>query len=190
MVTLVASLRVVVADAPGGLAFGILFVGLVAVAMGFDVRERRIPNAVSLALLVTGLVFSVLSDPLWPGLQRAALGTLVGFGIWIVFYGLGALGAGDVKFFAAAAAWFGPSLAWRASLAAALIGGVLAGIALLRRRRLGATLRAIALLPATRSLPAARAHDVTSDGARQHLPYGVALGLGAILALLYPEMLT
>jgi prepilin peptidase CpaA len=185
-----ASLRAVVSDTPAGLAFGILFVTLVGAAMVVDVRERRIPNALSVVLLLGGVAFCAWSDPLWPGVRHAALGVGVGFGIWIVFYALGALGAGDVKFFAAASAWFGPSLAWRAALAAALFGGILAGIVLLRRRRLATTLRAIALLPATRSLPAVRVHDVGQETAHQQLPYGVALGLGAILAFLYPEFLT
>ena len=49
---------------------------------------------------------------------------------------LGVLGAGDVKLFAAGAAWLGPAGVWPATTYAALAGGVLAlGWVVLGRRR-------------------------------------------------------
>lgn len=167
----------------------IAFLLLVAAAITWDVRERRIPNVLSLVLLVGGFAFSALSHPVWPGLLGALAGLGVGFGIWIGFYALGVMGAGDVKFFAAASAWLGAGLAWRASLVAALLGGLLSVLFLLRDGRLAQTLRRLALLPLTRTLPTAQVMDLDDAAARRNLPYGVALGAGAILAFLFPAAL-
>jgi prepilin peptidase CpaA len=164
----------------------IAFLLLVAAAITWDVRERRIPNVLSLVLLVGGFAFSALQQPVLPGLLGALAGLGVGFGIWIGFYALGVMGAGDVKFFAAASAWLGAGLAWRASLVAALLGGLLSVLFLLRDGRLGRTLRRLALLPLTRTLPTAQVMDLDHAAARRNLPYGVALGMGAILAFLFP----
>ena len=75
--------------------------------------------------LSRGLRSPCALEPVWPGLVRALSGLALGFSIWIMFHVAGGMGAGDVKLFAAAAAWLGPGGAWRAALVAALAGGVL-----------------------------------------------------------------
>lgn len=172
-----------------GLALRALFVILVLVAMTWDVRQRRIPNVLSLALLVIGVLYSGLQLSGWNGVWASLAGVGVGLGCWIVFYALGVMGAGDVKFFAAASAWLGPGLSWRAALLAALIGGVLATLALLRSGRLGQVLRRLSLLPLTRSLPTPKVIDLDQEAARTQLPYGVALGLGAVFAFVFPNVM-
>jgi prepilin peptidase CpaA len=167
----------------------IAFLLLVAAAITWDVRERRIPNVLSLVLLVGGFAFSATQQPVMPGLLSALAGLGVGFGIWIGFYALGVMGAGDVKFFAAASAWLGAGLAWRASLVAALLGGMLSVLFLTRDARLAKTLRSLALLPFTRTLPTPDVMDLDQEAARRNPPYGVALGLGSILAFLFPAAL-
>ena len=106
-----------------------------------------------------------------------------------MFYVIGVMGAGDVKYFAAMSAWLGPGLAWRTALLCALIGGVLAVVFLLRDSRLGRALQAIALAPFLRAFPAPQVADLTALEARRQLPYGVAMGLGAIIAFLFPSIL-
>jgi prepilin peptidase CpaA len=170
-------------------AFLLVFALLAVAGIVQDVRVRRIPNVLTLAILAGGLIFSLLSDPFWSGLRTAMAGVAVGFGIWIAFYAIGVMGAGDVKFFAALSAWLGPQLAWRAALLSALLGGLLAVGFLLRDRGLGRTLRKFALLPFLRSLQTAEVVDLNEDEARRQLPYGVALGLGAIIAFLLPDVL-
>lgn len=154
-----------------------------------DLKVRRISNTLTLAILAGGIIFSILVDPVWSGLRTALAGLAVGFGIWIAFYAIGVMGAGDVKFFASLSAWLGPHVAWRAALLSALVGGVLATAFLLRDRGLGRTLRKFALLPFLRSVMTAQIVDLNEDEARAQLPYGVALGLGAIIAFLIPNVL-
>lgn len=175
------------ANAPA-LALGLVFVVLVVLAIGWDIRHRRIPNALSLALFGGGVLFSVASQGVGVGVRASLAGMAVGLGLWVVFYALGVMGAGDVKFFAAASSWLGPGLSWRAAVLAALLGGVLATWTLLRTGRFGRALKGLALLPFTRTIPVPRVTDLTPAEARAQLPYGVALGLGALLAFLFPRV--
>src|SRR6476620_6600206 len=115
----------------GGGVFSVLLV----IACVTDVRWRRIPNALVLTLAITGFAFSVWLDPWLAGLGRATAGLSLGFGIWLAFFVLGAIGAGDVKLFAAAGAWLGPAATWRAALVSAALGGALAIAMLVRERR-------------------------------------------------------
>lgn len=169
--------------------FGVVFFLLIAVACVSDIRSRRIPNSLVVTIAACGLAFA-----LWQMDVRAALvsslgGMSLGLALWIGFYVLGVLGAGDVKFFAAAAAWLGPAGAWRAALVAAAVGGVLAVAFLVRQSRLGMTVHRLALIPLARSFELSSLQDITPDEARRQLPYGVALGVGVAFMALFPSFL-
>src|ERR1044071_4415808 len=105
---------------------GGVFSVLLVIACVTDVRWRRIPNALVVTLALTGFAYSVWQDAWLAGLGRSLAGLSLGFAIWIAFFIVGAIGAGDVKLFAAAGAWLGPAATWRAALVAAALGGVLA----------------------------------------------------------------
>jgi prepilin peptidase CpaA len=173
---------------------GVLFTTLLGVACVTDIRSRRIPNVLVLVLSTSGLVFSMLVEPVRVGLVHSMSGLGLGFAIWIGFYALGLLGAGDVKLFAAAGAWLGPGGAWRAALLSALAGGVLALVTLVRQRRAGEGLRNVALSVANLTTAPLKA-GVGAGGvgeagdATRHLPYGVALALGALAAAWIPGLL-
>ena len=163
--------------------WGGVFSLLLATACVYDIRYRRIPNILVAILLGAGLLHAVFSLDTARAIGLSLAGAALGFAIWIPFYLAGAIGAGDVKLFAAAAAWLGPSLTWRASLIAALAGGLLAIIFLLRERRLGAVLQRIALI-----MPAKTLGVLHAPGEDRHtaLPYGVALAVGAGVAAWFP----
>ena len=172
---------------PTGPLWGALFTLLLLAACVTDVRTRRIPNALVLTIVATGLAFSVATRPVAQALMASVGGLGLGFAIWIAFWLAGVMGAADVKFFAAAGVWLGPAATWRAALAAAIIGGLLAVIALLSSRGLGAALRRLALSLSSGSLAVlGNVHDGTTP--RRHLPYGVALALGALTAAWFPQL--
>lgn len=167
------------------LAAGALYTLLLVIACITDVRWRRIPNALVLVLALTGFAFSVTTEPWLPGLMRAFSGLVLGFSIWILFHIAGGMGAGDVKMFAAAAAWLGPGGAWRAALVAALAGGVLSLVALVLQRRTREGLERVAMSVSLFSL--APLGKVAADQQRKtYLPYGVALACGALLTAWIP----
>jgi len=109
-----------------------------ALSFVFDVRFRKIPNGiVFLGLSVaTGLHLFAVDGEGW---TFALLGGVVGLGCAMPLYLLGAIGAGDAKWFAAAGAFAGPVGAGTLVLASVLAGGIaaagrIAGSEAFRRR--------------------------------------------------------
>ena len=85
------------------------FFGLVFLAALSDLREFRIPNKISLALLALYPLY-VLSSPVpvaW--LMALAIGSLV-FAAGLTLFFCRLLGGGDVKFLAATSLWAGAGL--------------------------------------------------------------------------------
>jgi len=76
-------------------------------AMITDIRDRRIPNALSVSLCLLGLLFRTATGG-WPGCLDSFLGFAVGFAVLFLLYAVGGGGAGDVKFMAAVGTWLGP----------------------------------------------------------------------------------
>jgi prepilin peptidase CpaA len=77
-----------------------------AVAAGWDLRTRRIPNKLTFPVFFAGWVYQAI-DRGWTGLGDAALGFLIGFGILFVLWIVGGGGGGDVKLMGALSVWLG-----------------------------------------------------------------------------------
>jgi prepilin peptidase CpaA len=176
-------------EVQNGWIWGAMFTALLLAGCVTDIRSRRIPNPLVLLIAAGGLGYSIATKQLTTALGSSLAGLVLGFSIWIVFYVVGVLGAGDVKFFAAAGAWLGPSATWRAALVAALFGGVLAVLFLIRERRLGSAVREISLAAASRSTAVLSKPSDPPVPGRTHLPYGVALAAGALAVAWWPELL-
>ena len=96
-----------------------------AIACVWDLRTRRIPNALTFGSSLLALGVSLLVSGL-PGLGYAMAGWSVGLAIFLPFFLLGGMGAGDVKLLAALGAWLGPVTVFWLAVYAALAGGLLA----------------------------------------------------------------
>jgi prepilin peptidase CpaA len=95
-----------------------------------DLRQARIPNLLTFAAMLAGLLFHLFAAS-GAGAQVAVVGFLAGLLVFFPFFALGALGAGDVKLMAALGTWVGWQSAIYVALYGAIAGGVLAvGVAL------------------------------------------------------------
>lgn len=174
---------------------GAVLTSLLAYAAVSDLRSRRIPNTLVLVLLGTGLAYSVVAGAtssvgaIGSELGRWAAGLAIGFALWIPLYVFRMLGAGDVKLFAAAAAWFGPMGAVRAALLSAVVGGVLSIVFMIWTRTSRVTLQRLgswALVGAMGRWEAPR----PAAAAVHQLPYGVAMAIGLTIAWWFPHLLS
>ena len=95
-----------------------------AAACFTDLRARTIPNRLNV-LIAVGLLALHVGGRGWPGLIDAALAFAICFGLGLLFYLFGALGAGDVKLLGAVSLALEPALAWQLLLRIALAGGIL-----------------------------------------------------------------
>ncbi|MGH9660650.1 MAG: A24 family peptidase, partial [Bryobacteraceae bacterium] len=64
-----------------------------------DLRSRTISNWLVVAALGSGLAVHSYQYG-WSGLGHSALGAVIGFGVFLIFYVLGGMGGGDVKLMA------------------------------------------------------------------------------------------
>jgi prepilin peptidase CpaA len=162
---------------------GVLFVLALVLASLIDVRSRRIPNELAAALAFGGLIYSAVTVPPVIGLSRTFASFGIGFGLWIPFYALRMLGAGDVKLFAAASCWLAPSQVFAAALLSALAGGALSVVGLVLAHGFGLTSFRIA-----HSLrnPRLLTTPLPVPPGRRTLPYGLAMAVGLIVAAWFP----
>lgn len=100
-----------------------LAVGLVACVT--DVQSRRIPNVLTFGAAGAALAVHAFGGGV-DGALRAAGGWAVGTLLFLPFFALGGMGAGDVKLLAALGAWLGPREIFWVAIYASMAGGVLA----------------------------------------------------------------
>jgi len=135
-----------------------------------DLTTMKIPNWIS-GLLILGFLPAALALGLGPmaiGMHLAVgvAALLIGLGL----FGLNLLGGGDVKLMAAACLWLGLSGSGVFVLATAVVGGVFS-LALLVSR--------VWLQPYVGAGPGWLVQLMEPKG---HIPYGVAIAAGALIA--------
>lgn len=159
-----------------------LLLPLAALITYHDVRYRRIPNPFVLSALVGGLVINTVAGGgggLLSGLGGCALAFALMYGLHL----FGAMGAGDVKLFAAVGSLFGTHLVLPFFLLVLVTGGAVALVTMIRAGSVRATMRGVlrifaGLLPG-RSVPK---FPVPEDRTAT-VHYGVAIVLGGLISL-------
>lgn len=163
-------------------AFAFL-VPLALVITYYDVRYRRIPNPLVLATFLTGLVVNALGGGIGGALASLG-GCALAFMLMFILHVFGAMGAGDVKLFAAIGSVLGASLVVPTFFVVVLTGGALGVVTMLRVGAVRSTLHntlmlIVGLLPGWKmprlAIPADR---------RKTIPYGVAITFGSLISLL------
>ena len=163
-------------------------IALLFVAAAEDIRARRVPNWISLGLLISGLGLSCTS---WGHItvSQALGGLAVGFGIALVLHLLGAIGAGDVKLLAGVGVWVGPIAVLLSFAGAAIVGMFLAIAISIRNGRLKDVVRGGVLLGAsitggTHGFGTRPALSADREIARRRsLPFAVAIAIATVSVL-------
>jgi prepilin peptidase CpaA len=159
----------------------ILFL-LVSIAAVNDVATRRIPNRLLLAGLACALTLRLLSNDPLTSLFAALGGIGLGLVLFLPFYLLRGMAAGDVKMMAVVGAFSGPGDTLQIAILTWCVGGVMALVLLLWRGRLQLALGNIGRLVSGAVSPKARAATAASPSSGS-LPYGVAIAVGTVMVL-------
>jgi prepilin peptidase CpaA len=160
---------------------------LVVAAAAFDLRQRRIPNWLTLTGLLLGIAMNVFlfgTDGLLTSLQGASLALLV----YVPLFALRAMGAGDAKLMAAIGAITGPWNWLGVMVLTALFGGVLAVGLVLAKGRGRRTIQNLKLILTSwrfRRLPYDLSPELDVQSAQGlRLPHAVSILLGTVTFIL------
>lgn len=165
-----------------GLLTAVLMVVLF-LSVWFDMREKRIPNWITVGGVLGSLALRGIMGPeaLGVGLLGAALGLFLG----LLLFAAGAMGAGDGKLLTAVGAFLGFEAFLRALPLIGAVGGFLALAVTLRNGTLIATLlRFRSLLFYFVSFGRIGDRRTLSTPGAVTVPYGVAVAAGAAWAWL------
>jgi len=105
------------------------------VAFLIDIRTRKIPNNWNWTVLICGLTYHVVNSG-WSGLSFSLAGGLALLLVTTFLYTCGAIGGGDVKWFAALGSWCGVWFTMNTLVYTFLIGGTISVVILMFKGRL------------------------------------------------------
>ena len=166
---------------PTAIIVELFLIPLAVLIIYHDVRYRRIPNPFVLATLITGLTINFTLGG-WKGALTSIGGCALAFVLMFMLHIFGAMGAGDVKLFAAIGSVLGAHLVLPTFVVVVLTGGLLGLVVVVRSGAFRTTCHnvlqiLVGLLPGWQmpkfSVPADRRHTI---------PYGAAITIGAIIA--------
>jgi prepilin peptidase CpaA len=158
---------------------------LIVSAFIIDARRSIIPNYITVSGAASGLALHIFSQG-WSGFIFSFLGLLTGLFIMLIMYTFGALGAGDVKLFAAVGSITGFSFVINSMMYSILFAGVIGFVLLLVKKNMLRTgqrmLYGIVSLIAFRQLSALSA---LKQGENMKFPFMYAVVPGVFTAWFY-----
>lgn len=147
----------------------------------YDYRSRLIPNVITFAAMLTGLVLHSAHTG-WNGLWFSFAGLGLGGGMLLVFYLLGGMGAGDVKLLASVGALLGSEKVFAAFVVTVMAGGLLALVQLIRAYSFKSIFSRIK--NSVRGFSYQKhfcLDDKIENPIKNTLPYGVAIAIGTLI---------
>jgi prepilin peptidase CpaA len=167
---------------------GMAIVIVALAAAWFDLKERRIPNALTVSALGVALLIALIGG--LPSVGASLLGAGICFLLALPFFLVRGLGGGDVKLLVAFGAFLGPTRIAAAMLVTAFVGGAMGLAAMIRQ---GAVRQTFLNLYAMLSTVGRRALRPKQEGEGHFwvtldtpgavtVPYGVAIAAGALYA--------
>ncbi len=166
--------------------------GLNEVALGItlsiaaftDWRNHKIYNKLLIPAFCVAILLRTFQEG-FSGLTHSLMGAAIGFGLLLLPYLMGGMGAGDVKFLTVIGAFGGVSFVVISFLYGAVIGGIISAFILARRKVLWTSIKSLLLFGSILQ-KSERMDSPMSNARHDKFPYGIAIALGTLLAMLFP----
>ncbi|CAH0216196.1 hypothetical protein SRABI118_02108 [Massilia sp. Bi118] len=156
---------------------------LVSVAAVNDVATRRIPNRLLLASLACAFLLRLLSPHPGSSLLDALGGMATGLALFLPFYMLRGMAAGDVKMIAVVGAFTGPNDVFEIAVLSWCAGGAMALLLVLVNRRLVLVIGNLGRMLRGALTPGMGIVAPTEQTSAGSMPYGLAIAFGTVLSL-------
>ncbi|MGH7230003.1 MAG: A24 family peptidase [Nitrospiraceae bacterium] len=160
----------------------IILAAVLFIAVVTDLKSCRIPNWLTVPAMACGLLVHTLFDG-QSGLIMSLEGLGLGLGLFLVFYVMGGMGAGDVKLMAAIGSILGPAGVLSVAVMTGLLGGVYAAAAMIANWGLRETVQRVKTMLLTQTGDPESDFTVTPRSQLQ-LRYALVIGLGTLLSQL------
>jgi prepilin peptidase CpaA len=156
---------------------------MVSIAAVNDLATRRIPNRLLLSGVAGALLLHGLSAEPGAALLSAVGGMVLGLAIFLPFYLVRGMAAGDVKMMAVVGFFTGPTEAFQIAIFTWCAGGVMALFLILLRSRVRLALVNVGHLLSGLVVPGTKLSDTALPQSAGSMPYGLAIALGTIVVL-------
>lgn len=178
---------------------GYLLILTLSISTYYDIKEKRIPNAVTIPVSIWGLLSASINNG-FTGFQFSLLGFLCGFVVFFIPFAFHLMGGGDVKLMAAIGALIGWKLILSVVLYSAIAGGILAIVFLVYNKNfIKIILLGIKIIfrpfiawfqnktRNTTSLKIIMYLDaIKIDWEKKYIPYAVAITIGTLIVVYLP----
>lgn len=179
----------------------------VIIAATYDIKEKRIPNALTFPTIIIGIILNIIFNG-FQGLSFSIIGFFTGMALFFIPFALGAMGAGDVKLMGAIGSLMGWRFAVIVTLFSAIAGLFVVIVYLIYQKKLFYLLKKYFLLFArpiiqflALSLKSKKLDQIhknlflekhESHTEKLYVPYGVAIALGTLFTLsgIYKDFLS
>jgi len=156
---------------------------LVSIAAVNDLATRRIPNRLLLAGLACAFVLHLLSAVPVDALLDALGGMGVGLAVFLPFYLMRGMAAGDVKMMAVVGAFTNPNEAFEIAVLTWCVGGVMALVLVLVRGRIRLAIGNIGRMLVGIVTPGVGMLAPVQEKSAGSMPYGLAIAIGTVAVL-------
>jgi prepilin peptidase CpaA len=161
--------------------FQFILVSVLLIASMTDLQSYKIPNWLTISAMTSGLLGHSLLNGL-SGLLFSAKGLGLGLALFLLFYVMGGMGAGDVKLMAAVGSFIGAEGVLSAGIMAMLLGGFYAIVIMIFYSGMRASLKQVAtILKSCIVMPWSLAAFRPAK-AQPQLRYALVIGLGTLLS--------
>lgn len=176
----------------------ILIILLLSAAF-FDAKEKRIPNLLTLPVMLAGLLLNIIMNSL-NGILFSFYGFFIGLAVFFIPFAFGLMGAGDVKLMAAVGALMGWKFTAISSLFSAVAGFFVVFVYLIYKKKIFSYFRKYFVVIVRAVLKYIYFSDTNiigiklkqfayskendeKENEKLYVPYGVAIALGTLFVL-------
>jgi prepilin peptidase CpaA len=159
----------------------VILAAVLLVAGVTDLRSCKIPNWLTISAMVSGLLGHSLINGL-PGLMFSAKGLGLGLAMFLLFYLMGGMGAGDVKLLAAVGSFIGAEGVFSAGIMTMLLGGLYAIATMIAHGGMRTSLKQVTTIMQSFILMPGSLAAFRPAKAQPRLRYALVIGLGTLMS--------
>ncbi|SET06015.1 prepilin peptidase CpaA [Oceanobacillus limi] len=156
---------------------------ILAICVTTDLKSRMIYNNVIYPALLMTFIFHFATGG-WDALSHSFIGFLIGFGLLLIPYFMGGMGAGDVKLLGLIGALKGGAFVFQSFLYTAIVGAIMAIIIILIRRGM---LKSLLYFIASLKSGVVLKGGISKGSLTATYPYGVAIAAGTVVSMVLAQ---